>query len=509
MSFSMLSTEILENILDFLDVGLVEDKFPYHPGCKRKVITIPPKPQERHEPVNLDNSRGLGRYAPLSRKWQELVERRTFSLLVLSEGRLKGALKIWTSTRLEYVKAIDIRVHGDEKILTQILYNGGIIARQVKPAFVTLSLLKQRLATTSHSLCEATLRILLYNSVVSNMGTELDWGGGYVPDVPELDFVKQLVLGCETTIAMEGFSLGVKSGPTPFSPNLLKKLRDALPGIQRLVLYPFFSVVKGKETNATEELLKNCCLRNGIALYNSIPMGLEALSTEYYESFADQLPMGVSRHLRNHTKSSKRWAGDELPGGLMTALRVASSRVNCFHFRGRLDHTFLCPTDEEMGMISRPLWPRLEKMHLVILPLLGPYQWLYEFHDVQGQQDALDDNSDMQTLTRVSFARVCEANMNDFLAAVVRGIHEMPRLTHFELEIEYANDILHRFDLRIDDRSAHATWSSYPSFRPSDAVLASFQSLVHDRDLSFEFECIALPPPMYTDHSLWNKRQYF
>ncbi|KAK5625272.1 hypothetical protein RRF57_000988 [Xylaria bambusicola] len=253
-SFSILSTEILENILDFLDVGLFEDGFPIYPGCEPLVMKYHPQDQEKHEPVNLDNSRRLGPYATVSRKWKELVERRTFALLILSEARLKNALKILTSTRLEYVKAIDIRVTVCQvQILTRIADCTGIIAYQLKHAFETLNLLKPRLATTSHSLREATLRILVYEPIIFDRNMDQ---GVWTEDLPKLGFVKQLVLGGETEVHDIYVSPIAKRGPTPISPDLLKKLHDALPGIQRLVLYPFYYE---RGVDAIESFKWRCC----------------------------------------------------------------------------------------------------------------------------------------------------------------------------------------------------------------------------------------------------------
>ncbi|KAK5625273.1 hypothetical protein RRF57_000989 [Xylaria bambusicola] len=156
-------------------------------------------------------------------------------------------------------------------------------------------------------------------------------------------------------------------------------------------------------------------------------------------------------------------------------------------------------------------------MHLVISPLVGPHQWLYKVADQAWSQNLHDNNKrepgSIRNLNEIFWLRVCEVAMNDFLDVIVRGIREMPRLTHFRLEIYHSEFIIHRFDLRITDQRAHATWSSHPPppFRPSEAVLASFNSLMHDRGLLFEFECIALPFPMYkfTGNPLLDYIEYF
>jgi len=56
----------------------------------------------------------IGHLATISRAWQKCVERLTFAHLLLTQDRFDQATKFITTTRIEYIKSLELRVILDE-----------------------------------------------------------------------------------------------------------------------------------------------------------------------------------------------------------------------------------------------------------------------------------------------------------------------------------------------------------------------------------------------------------
>ncbi|KAI0814143.1 hypothetical protein GGR55DRAFT_701869 [Xylaria sp. FL0064] len=491
MAFSRLSAEILDYVIDYLDAKIFEDGIEDSPepdkdlsdveGClpphRPRWGKLHPQDQEKHESLDLDDCRHLASYATISRLWQQQVERRIFSLLVLHEKRLTEALHILTPVRLEYIKAIDIRVAFPH---SSMWWRDAHLAYKLKKSFEALRLLKQRLPSASSGLTNTSLRIR------TTLGTRRAGPPRQylqIEDLPPLDFIGQLVLG-RPEIHFPVY----KRGPWFNSPAIFNKLLEALPAMWMVVIYPFFARPRRVERSTAAQL------RNGIHHYNSIPAGLGALSTEIYDKLSLELCRGKWPSHYPYDLSAEQLMRSQ-PESVsirktMGALRQASTQVEDFHFRGRLEESFFYPTEPK----GAAQWPNLRKMHLVISPFVGQNMSLYQPRDwaLPSSQSCEYTREHRQPANQC----VCEPIMNRFLAFVADAISEMPRLTHLQIEIFWSSSIIHKFDFHVLSQRAEVTWSSWPSFKPYDSVLKSFQVLAENRGCDFKPSFVELPCPV-------------
>ncbi|KAI1348971.1 hypothetical protein F5Y01DRAFT_317171 [Xylaria sp. FL0043] len=493
MAFSRLSAEILDCIIDYLDAKIFEDGIEDSPEPDEDLSDVErclpphrprwaklhPQDQEKHESLDLDDCRHLASYATISRLWQQQVERRIFSLLTLDEKRLTEALNILTPVRLEYIKAIDIRVAFDHE---SMWWRDAHLAYKLKKSFQALRLLKQRLPSASSGLTNTSLRIRTAPRA-RRAGPPRQYL--QIEDLPPLDFIGQLVLGCPKT----HFPMH-KRGPWFNSPAIFNKLLEALPAVGRVFIYPFCPRPNRFGRSTAEQLW------NGICYYNSIHTGLKALSTEIYDKLSLRLCCGKWPSQYPYELCAERLRTFDPEPGLiqetMAALRQASTQVEDFHFRGRLEESFFYPTEPK----GAAQWPNLSKMHLVISPFVGRNISLYQPRDFAwtvpyGHSYECDEEH-----ARPANQCVCEPIMNRFLALVADAIIEMPKLTHFQIEIYFSSSIIHKFDFHILSQRAQVTWSSWPLFKPCDSVLESFQALAENRGCEFKPSFVELPCPV-------------
>ncbi|KAI0864526.1 hypothetical protein F4860DRAFT_510860 [Xylaria cubensis] len=461
MALSKVSLKIADRIIGFLDVASVKEE-PVLPAW------VHDRDVESHESLDLDRSYKLGRYVTVNKAWQLLIEKRTFSRIFVDTTRLAALAQILTPPRMAYVKAIDIGIAlGDSLGRTHVNQKySHHLACELSQILMALREHNWRFVPGSGL---ANISLLVFPSVRYSPPGSMKEHLGLVK-LPHVDFVRQLVL-------VGPIKQDTRRHVWINSTTTLRPLLDALPSIERLILYP-------RNPMASSEPCTEQDMQDIIELYHQLPSELETVHTAFFGRIWPSC-LGGS-FIFPYSDIGKQWSGLvnlEIPETFMIALREVSRRTRNFEFRGRIDESFLSIQRKNPFSPAVAHWPRLQTMRLILTPLLGPSRSTYTYIPARGHGE-------------IAELHINERVMNTFLFKVVHCIREMPELSRFQVEFFHAVHVIHRFEIRIEDSWCCASWASWPFFKPNTTVMESLQSIAEDRNVHMHFEFTELDRPV-------------